>query len=104
MDLSSVLGDDLNNELGSNALTGSLWKNKQNEAHTKALADAARAYEEYRPLQGQNYQNSLNSQLSMYQPVQNALGKMYGPDAQTDYTQASQSPIDPETYKVGKKK
>jgi len=65
------------------------------DAMAAQMAKAAELQAAYRPMWQDAQNQSLNNQLAMYQPANNALGEMYGPGAQVDLQQAGQQVMDP---------
>lgn len=58
-----------------------------------AMKAAGAKYDQYRPELMQARMNALNSALGAFSPVNAALGRMYGPDAQFDLSKAAVNPF-----------
>jgi hypothetical protein len=63
----------------------------EEDAHVKALKEAAAKYEAMKPYMSQGLMNSLGQQLSLTQPMNNMLGQMGGQPF--DYSKLLQNPI-----------
>lgn len=58
-----------------------------------AMKQAAGKYDQYRPELMQARMNALNTALGAFSPVNTALGRMYGPEAQFDLSKAAVNPF-----------
>lgn len=57
------------------------------------MKEAAQHYAAYRPIANQQRMNALNKMGHLFEPVNNALGQMYGPQAQFDLSSMGESPM-----------
>lgn len=65
------------------------------KGHLRQLEEAQRRYAEYRPQALQARLSAIQNAANMFGPVNNALGRMYGPDAQLNLEGAGVNPFDP---------
>jgi|GEM_PF-5081953 len=63
-------------------LVGGLFENPEEENLQQSMEQARQAYAQYRPMAEQARLNALAQTASLFQPVNRALGEMYGPGAQ----------------------
>lgn len=82
-------------------LVGNFFDNPGHAASQKTWEQTAKAYQAYRPEIAQARMKTLNSQLSMFAPVNAALGQMYGQGAQFDTSAAQQSPLNNRMMDMG---
>lgn len=66
---------------------------KANAQKMNLMNQATQSYEDYRPIAAQQNMNALQQKTGLLQPLNGALGKMYGADAQMDLKAASQNPF-----------
>lgn len=69
-------------------------ENPHGDDIVKAMEEARQMYEAYSQQQAQDRMNAINSAFSMFGPANNMLGRMYGPQAMTDFDRALQNPLD----------
>lgn len=86
-----LLGNGIGGSMGSLGLdfgmhkmpvVGNFVQNPDELHKQEQLQRAGAAYNAYRPEAQQAQMNALRSTMAAYQPVNNALGQMYGPGAQ----------------------
>ena len=82
-------------------LLGQFFDNPNEIAMKKRMLEGSEALAAYRPVQQQARMNALQQSMSLFNPVNSALGQMYGPGAQFDLNAASQNPLDPYANKIG---
>lgn len=70
-----------------------IFGSPQEEALQKQIKAMQDAYTAYRPQVAQSRMNALGNQLSVYGPVNDMLGKMYGQGAQVDTSKLMQNPM-----------
>jgi hypothetical protein len=63
-------------------IVGGLFENPNEQALLREYQQAADQYRAFAPVQGDARMNALGSQLAAYQPMNNMLGQMGGPQAQ----------------------
>lgn len=73
-------------------LAGALFENPEEENLQQTMEQARQAYGQYRPLMEEARMNALRQTLDTFQPVNQALGEMYGPSAQMDLSVQSPMP------------
>jgi hypothetical protein len=61
---------------------GNMFPNPNEAAMQQRYAEAMAALSQYRPVQQRAAMNALRNQSTMLQPMNNAMGEMYGPGAQ----------------------
>lgn len=66
---------------------------KANAQKMNLMNQATQSYEDYRPIAAQQNMNALQQKTGLLQPLNGALGKMYGADAQMNLQAASQNPF-----------
>lgn len=74
---------------------GSFFQNPMEQHQREQMSKAAEAYTAYRPEYAQARMNALANQLSIMQPVQSALTRMYGGAGALNTGQALQNPMGP---------
>ncbi len=82
-------------------MIGQAFGSAGEEAKKRGMHGVAKSYQAYRPEVAQARMNALNNQMSMFGPVNNMLGQMYGPDAQFSNAQATQSPLSTRMMDIG---
>lgn len=80
---------------------GSFFQNPMEQHQKEQMALSGEAMTAYRPEYAQARMNSLANQMSVMQPVQNALNKMYGEGGNLNTGQALQNPMGPSMMKQG---
>jgi hypothetical protein len=80
-------------QLNQMPLIGGKFADPAVDAKKRGNHALAQAYHAYRPEAADSRMRALNNQLTAFQPVNQALGSMYGPDMQFDSAQAMQSPL-----------
>ncbi|RMG11330.1 MAG: hypothetical protein D6731_15735 [Planctomycetota bacterium] len=80
---------------------GQFFENPQEAAMRRHMIEGAQSLSAYRPVQYQARMNALQQAMSLFNPVNNALGQMYGPGAMMNMGQAAQSPLDPRAFEIG---
>jgi hypothetical protein len=94
-----MMGMDLS--MHNMPVIGSFFQNP-NELHQREqMSKAAEAYTAYRPEMAQAHMNALANQMSVMQPVQNALNKMYGSGGNMNTGQALTNPMGPSMMQQG---
>lgn len=73
-----IIGDNGGVNMSQIPFIGGMMPNPNEKAMREALQRAQVAYGDHRGQSAQAYQNMLGQVLNSYQPVQNALGAMYG--------------------------
>jgi hypothetical protein len=81
---------------------GSWFLNPKEEAKKQAMSQAAQAYQAYRPEMLQAQQNALRQQMALFQPLNRAIGQMYGAGSAPDLWAATQNPLGPSMQQVGR--
>ena len=74
---------------------GSFFQNPMEQHQKEQMSRAAEAYTGYRPEYAQARMNALANQMSIMQPVQDALTRMYGPSGALNTGQALRNPMGP---------
>lgn len=72
---------------------GNFFDDKGHNQNQRTWNAMAQNYQAYRPEAAQARLNALNSQMSMFAPVNAALGQMYGNGAQFNMDQALNNPL-----------
>lgn len=94
-----MMGMDLS--MHNMPVIGSFFQNP-NELHQREqMSKAAEAYTAYRPEHAQAGMNALANQMSVMQPVQNALNRMYGDAGDMNTMQALRNPMGPSMMQQG---
>ncbi len=74
-------------------LAGAIFGNPEEEAQQKAFADAHAALMKYRPQAMQARMNAMGSMQHAFDPMNNLMGQMYGPQAMQNMSQTMQNPF-----------
>lgn len=82
-------------------LFGQFFQNPNEEAKNAAMQRAAYNYALMRPEMAHAQLNAMRQQASLYQPINSALGEMYGPSAQMDINAALQNPMSERMMTMG---
>ena len=94
-----MMGMDLS--LHNMPVIGSFFQNP-NELHQREqMSKAAEAYTASRPEYAQARMNALANQMSVMQPAQNALNRMYGGAGDLNTNQALRNPMGPSMMQQG---
>jgi hypothetical protein len=71
----------------------SLWGSPEQEAKQKAMAEAQQAMFAYRPVAMDARLGAMNNMSAAFGPMQQLMGQMYGPAAQTDMSKLIGNPF-----------
>lgn len=74
-------------------LAGAVFGNPEQEAQQKAMRDASAAMMRYRPDAMNARMNAFGSMQHAFDPMNNLMGQMYGPQAQMNMQQTMQNPF-----------
>lgn len=74
-------------------LAGAIFGNPEQEAHQKALAQAAKKMMEYRPYAMDTRMNIMGNMAHAFEPMNNMMGQMYGQGAMMPIQQTIQNPF-----------
>ena len=81
---------------------GQFFQNPYALQKQQAMGDVGQQLQAYRPEFQQAQMNAMRQQMAMMQPMQNALGSMYGPAAQFDLEQGVQNPFSERPQQIGR--
>ena len=81
-------------------LFGQFFQNPDEEAMKQKLAEASQLMAAYRPQMADAQNQSLQNQMSMYRPVNNAMAAMYGPSGTFDLEQGASPVMSPEMQQM----
>lgn len=82
-------------------LIGSYFQNPMEQHQREQMSRAAEAMTAYRPEYAQARMNALANQMSVMQPAQNALNRMYGSAGDMSTMQALRNPMGPSMMQQG---
>ena len=92
--LGRALGQGLESRAPSIPVLGPLlYGNPEQEAHEQQFRDLSQVYEQYRPEVFQARLQAMRQAMGAFQPYNQLLGQMYGPQFQTDMSQFWQNPF-----------
>lgn len=74
-------------------IIGGLFPSAEDSFKQQQMQQAGREYSAYRPELAQARENVMRQKVMAMQPMNNAMGAMYGPGAQMDTSQMFQSPM-----------
>lgn len=74
-------------------LAGAVFGNPEEEAHQDAMRKASQAMMAYRPDAMNTRMNAMGSMSHAFDPMNNMMGQMYGPQAQMNMQQTIQNPF-----------
>src|SRR6476620_2580335 len=74
-------------------LAGAVFGNPEQEAQQKAMRDASAALMRYRPDAMNARMNAMGSMQHAFDPMNNLMGQMYGPQSQMNMQQTLQNPF-----------
>lgn len=94
-----MMGMDLS--LHNMPVIGSFFQNPTELHQREQMAKSGEAMTAYRPEYAQARMNALSNQMSVMQPVQNAMNRMYGEGGNMNVGQALQNPMGPSMMKQG---
>lgn len=80
---------------------GSFFQNPMEQHQKEQMSKSAEAMTAYRPEYAQARMNALANQMSIMQPVQNALTRMYGGSGALNTNQALMQPMGPSMMQQG---
>jgi hypothetical protein len=84
---------------------GQFFENPAETQKQRSFSEAAAVYHAMRPELQDARMNALRQTMSLYQPVNRALGQMYGPGSQLDISGAlEQGPISERAMQLGEPK
>jgi hypothetical protein len=88
--------DGLRRGLNSVPIAGgvfsSIWGDPDQEAHAAAMEQAAKQYEQYRPLAADARFQAFNNMSAAFGPMQQLMAQMYGKGATTPFSAMVQQP------------
>ena len=93
--------NDMNWNKSKMPFFGQFFQDPYQEHQLKQFQAGAQASQQMRPELSQAYQNMLNQTYSLFQPMNNALGQMYGTGAQFDTGVATQNPMSERMQGIG---
>lgn len=94
-----MMGMDLS--LYNMPVIGSFFQNPNEQHQREQMSRSAEAFSQYRPEYAQARMNALANQMSVMQPVQNALTRMYGNAGALNTGQALTNPMGPSMMQQG---